>query len=296
MKDSQQLIRHVDTRVTPMADNLMETSTRLRATITRVQQVVDGDVVRVLQDTNKTLQEFSGTARSLRLLADYLERNPDSLLYGKVGVGGSHGSCLVATRCGGAGGLAPGVGGLREYAVALLHPEHPARIGDDPATAAARGPVIGVGPITLPKYLDRPQIVSRASRNQLALGEFDRWAEPLQENVSPRAGRESGAASSPRIRSCCIPGRGPPRLDYQVTGGRAAFRWLVRRGEHVAGTLEHPGSGRARARESAGAPAGATGGRDYDAMVVAMNQLLETLSRDIATAIQRLASRVVARE
>ena len=85
LKDSDQLIRHVDTRVTPMADNLMETSTRLRATIARLQQVVDGDVVRVLQDTNKTLQEFSGAARSVRVLADYLERNPDSVLYGKSG-------------------------------------------------------------------------------------------------------------------------------------------------------------------------------------------------------------------
>jgi paraquat-inducible protein B len=85
LKDSDQLIRHVDTRVTPMADNLMETSTRLRTTITRLQQVVDGDVVRVLQDTNRTLQEFSGAARSVRVLADYLERNPDSVLYGKSG-------------------------------------------------------------------------------------------------------------------------------------------------------------------------------------------------------------------
>jgi paraquat-inducible protein B len=85
MKDSDQLIRHVDTRVTPMVDNLMETSTRLRATIARMQQVVDGDVVRVLQDTNRTLQEFSGAARSVRVLADYLERNPDSVLYGKAG-------------------------------------------------------------------------------------------------------------------------------------------------------------------------------------------------------------------
>ena len=85
MKDSDQLIRHVDTRVTPMVDNLMETSTRLRATIARVQQVVEGDVVRVLQDTNKTLQEFSGAARSVRVLSDYLERNPDSVLYGKSG-------------------------------------------------------------------------------------------------------------------------------------------------------------------------------------------------------------------
>jgi paraquat-inducible protein B len=85
MKDSDQLIRHVDARVTAMVDNLMETSTRLRATMARLQQVVDGDVVRVLQDTTKTLQEFSGAARSIRVLADYLERNPDSVLYGKAG-------------------------------------------------------------------------------------------------------------------------------------------------------------------------------------------------------------------
>jgi phospholipid/cholesterol/gamma-HCH transport system substrate-binding protein len=83
LKDSQQLVRHVDGRVTPMADNLMDTSKRLQGTIARVQQVVDGDVVRLLQDTTKTIQEFSGTARSIRLLTDYLERNPDALVFGK---------------------------------------------------------------------------------------------------------------------------------------------------------------------------------------------------------------------
>jgi paraquat-inducible protein B len=83
LKDSQQLVRHVDGRVTPMTDNLMDTSKRLQATIARLQQVVDGDVVRVLQGTDRTLQEFSGTARSIRLLTDYLERNPDALVFGK---------------------------------------------------------------------------------------------------------------------------------------------------------------------------------------------------------------------
>jgi paraquat-inducible protein B len=85
MQDSQQMVRHADTRLTPMADNLMETSTRLRGTITRLQQVVDGDVARVLQTTDRTLQEFSGAARSIRVLSDYLERNPDAVLYGKAG-------------------------------------------------------------------------------------------------------------------------------------------------------------------------------------------------------------------
>jgi uncharacterized lipoprotein YmbA len=38
------------------------------------------------------------------------------------------------------------------------------------------------------------------------------------------------------------------------------------------------------------------GGRDYEAMVQALNQMLGTVSRDIAMAIQRLASRAVTRE
>ena len=86
MKDSDQLIRHVDTRVTPMADNLMETSTRLRATIAAPAAGGGrGCGQGYSRSTYKTLQEFSGAARSVRVLADYLERNPDSVLYGKSG-------------------------------------------------------------------------------------------------------------------------------------------------------------------------------------------------------------------
>lgn len=44
-------------------------------------------------------------------------------------------------------------------------------------------PSIGIGPVHLPAYLDRPQIVIRISSNELRLAEFDRWAEPLQTNV-----------------------------------------------------------------------------------------------------------------
>jgi hypothetical protein len=33
-----------------------------------------------------------------------------------------------------------------------------------------------------------------------------------------------------------------------------------------------------------------TGGRDYEAMVMTMNQLIETLNRDMVVALQRLAS------
>jgi uncharacterized lipoprotein YmbA len=44
--------------------------------------------------------------------------------------------------------------------------------------------VIGVGPVELPRYLDRPQIATRAGQHELRLAEFDQWAEPLQDNVT----------------------------------------------------------------------------------------------------------------
>jgi uncharacterized lipoprotein YmbA len=158
-----------------------------------------------------------------------------------------------------------------------------------PTTAAARGPVIGVGPITFPKYLDRPQILSHAGRNQVTLGEFDRWAEPLQDNVS-RVLVENLALLIPTDHILLNPWPGSAAPDYQVQvdvrqfdgwlGGESTLlaRWsLLDRAEHelVSQTVHRQ------------AP---TGGRDYDAMVGALNQLLEALSRDIAAALQRLAS------
>ena len=42
---------------------------------------------------------------------------------------------------------------------------------------------VGVGPIQLPEYLDRQQLVSRISENRLDVAENDRWAEPLGDNL-----------------------------------------------------------------------------------------------------------------
>lgn len=51
-------------------------------------------------------------------------------------------------------------------------------------TAGRPGLSLGIGPVSLPEYLDRPQIITRTSPNQLALAEFDRWAEPLSDTFT----------------------------------------------------------------------------------------------------------------
>jgi uncharacterized lipoprotein YmbA len=43
---------------------------------------------------------------------------------------------------------------------------------------------IGVGPIRMPLYLDRSDIVTRGSLNQVEIAEFAQWAGPLHENIS----------------------------------------------------------------------------------------------------------------
>ncbi len=48
--------------------------------------------------------------------------------------------------------------------------------------SGAESVTVGVSPVTMPDYLDRPQIVNRVSENEIKYDEFNRWAEPLKEN------------------------------------------------------------------------------------------------------------------
>ena len=41
-----------------------------------------------------------------------------------------------------------------------------------------------VGPVTIPDLVDRPQIVTRVSANEVKVNEFARWAEPLKSEIS----------------------------------------------------------------------------------------------------------------
>jgi paraquat-inducible protein B len=110
LTDLQQLVRHVDGHVTPLADSAKETLGTARATLRDGQQFlrdVDGRVARLaggLEDTSEVaratlvqaqrrldpqlgeaLREVSAAAHAVRVLADYLERNPNALVFGKGG-------------------------------------------------------------------------------------------------------------------------------------------------------------------------------------------------------------------
>ena len=42
----------------------------------------------------------------------------------------------------------------------------------------------GIGPVEIPEYLDRPEIVTRAEQNQLILSEFNLWGGVLKADIN----------------------------------------------------------------------------------------------------------------
>ena len=147
---------------------------------------------------------------------------------------------------------------------------------------------LGIGPVTVPEYLDRSEIIRQASANQLDLAEFDQWAEPLKASV-PRVLADNLSRLLHTDAVALIPGPRRALFDYQVVaevtrfeatlGGstRLVARWGILNGD---GEQEY-----VRRQSTITVPVNAP---SYDAMVAAMSQALGELSRDIAGALQAL--------
>lgn len=108
--------------------------------------------------------------------------------------------------------------------------------------ALAPGTVIGLGPIRLPAYLDRPQLVTALSAHQYRLDEHNRWAERLDENIA-RALTQSLAARLGVDQVVRYPWPVRQRLDFQLgfdilelhqtAAGRSVLsaQWQLKQGE-----------------------------------------------------------------
>jgi len=86
--------------------------------------------------------------------------------------------------------------------------------------AAPENPPLGdalivVGPLQLPGYLDRPQLVLRQPDGQFSLREFDRWGEPLEalltDTITNNLVRLTG---SPGVVAFPLPG--PASADMRI--------------------------------------------------------------------------------
>lgn len=178
-----------------------------------------------------------------------------------------------------AGGCLGGTAPTRFYVLAPL---------DGPAMAGGRALTLGVGPVTLAGYLDRPQIVTRPATDKIDLGEFDQWGEPLRDGVS-RVLAEDLSRRLPSARIATFPWRGLDAVRYQVivdvtrfdgpAGGDTSLeaRWRILDGAN--------GKEVAAKTTRLAEPAGGSG---YTMTVAAMSRALNALSQDIAQAVVAL--------
>ena len=94
MRDAQKLVQNVDGRIGPLASELRGATDAAQSALKQAEQALAviqdmaGRSSPVYATIDETLREVARAARSLRVLADYLERNPDALLFGKGGGGG----------------------------------------------------------------------------------------------------------------------------------------------------------------------------------------------------------------
>jgi uncharacterized protein len=81
--------------------------------------------------------------------------------------------------------------------------------------AAAKNLTLGVGPVTLPEYLNRPQIVTRDGSNRMILADFDSWIEPI-DGLFARTLAEDLSLLLGTDEVVQLPERRPVQLDYRV--------------------------------------------------------------------------------
>jgi hypothetical protein len=157
-----------------------------------------------------------------------------------------------------------------------------------PAPDGARVLRLGVGPVDLPEYLDRPQIVTRTANSELRLADDRRWAEPLRDNFTRvLSDNLSTALGTTEVHT--FPWWPSQPIDYQIivkvlrfegdTSGNVTLvaRWTIRGGPErkilfwqqsvVSVPISSP--------------------NNYDSLVAASSAALAQLSGEIAAAIKQ---------
>lgn len=152
----------------------------------------------------------------------------------------------------------------------------------------AEGPVVGFGPVRIPDYLDRFQLVTRSGSDTLEISDFHKWAEPLPGGIVRIVARNLSALL-PQTLVVGFPWRQSVSVRYRIPLEILRFegvsgkdvkllaRWRIydKKDERIV-----------LARESYITVG--TANRKYETVVAAQSKALEKLSEDIAAALREL--------
>ncbi|MCK9196611.1 MAG: PqiC family protein [Syntrophales bacterium] len=158
----------------------------------------------------------------------------------------------------------------------------------DNASSAAVGKVeiIGVGPVSIPDSLDRPQIVTLSGGNEVIIAEFDRWSGSCRDEIA-RVITENLSVLLPLQRVVSYAWGRRVSLNSQITVDILRLDGVL--GKTVIlkanwAILEESGTKTILVRRSDISEP--VNGGDYASFVAALSRALGTLSREIAAAAQ----------
>ena len=146
---------------------------------------------------------------------------------------------------------------------------------------------VAVGLVSVPSAVDRPQIVVNTGANEVSIDDFNRWAAPLQDNIT-RVVAENLVVLLGTPRVTLFPPALNSDIDYRVqieirtfesTLGKSVSLdavWTVRRTRD--GRIE---TGRTSVREP-------ISDGSFDALAAAHSRGVAKLSQDIADAVRGL--------
>jgi uncharacterized lipoprotein YmbA len=145
---------------------------------------------------------------------------------------------------------------------------------------------IGIGPVEIPDYLDRPQIVTRITPNEIKLAEYDRWAEPIKDNFTRVLAKNLSTLLCINEISF-FPWRREIPKDYRIEV--KVIRFDGSSGDQV--VLEAwwtllSGDGKTLLESKRSTLSEQAVGREYKSLVSSQSRILAELSREIAEAIK----------
>jgi len=187
---------------------------------------------------------------------------------------------VLVVACAACSWLSPRPDRTRFYVLAAVPPEV------DPPPVAQ--PLVGLGPIALPPYLERPQLVTRLAQNELRISEGEQWAEPLNRGFARVLARDVELALGPgSVVLFPWPRSAAPRWSVSIDVQRSerlavgevelTARWTLRDAKSGEVLVASDESIRDRMRDQSG-----------EAAVAALSRALAALGQNIVRAQSRL--------
>jgi len=175
----------------------------------------------------------------------------------------------------------------------LLQPLNPSI--EEQGPGAGEGIVLGIGPVRVRDYLNRPQIVTRPSTNEITIHDFHYWGEPLSTNFTAILAQNlSALLSTDRILIFPYRSKQELPLEYQVAvdvirfDGEPGVEATLLAQYYILEFKENEKKQIVTKQPSFTKP---LADKSFETLVAAMSELVVDLSREIAEEIKAASAR-----